>query len=131
MSGSHRSLAGNLAHSELTAAALIHDSRGFASAIKIETLMTEIETAVAPLAEAKLVMSPEQCRMARAGLSITTRDLADAAHVSISTITRFESGQTIPSMTVALFQKALERQGVDFVAEGPKVGLWMTGSKGA
>ena len=46
--------------------------------------------------------------------------------VSISTITRFESGQTIPSMTVSLFQKALERLGVDFVIDGDKVGLWMT-----
>ncbi len=91
--------------------------------------MTEIEAPVPAQAEAKLVMSPEQCRMARAGLSITTRDLADAARVSISTITRFESGQTIPSLTVALFQKALERQGVDFVADGPKVGLWMTAAK--
>ena len=93
--------------------------------------MTGIDAAVPLPAEAKLVMSPEQCRMARAGLSITTRDLADAARVSISTITRFESGQTIPSMTVALFQRALERQGVDFVADGQKVGLWMTGSKEA
>ncbi|MGD0634557.1 MAG: helix-turn-helix transcriptional regulator [Beijerinckiaceae bacterium] len=76
------------------------------------------------------MMTPEQCRMARAGLSISTRELADAARVSVSTITRFESGQTIPPMTVGLFQKALERQGVDFVVNGENVGLWLTKSPG-
>ena len=64
--------------------------------------------------------------MARAGLSISTRDLADAARVSVSTITRFEAGQSVPTMTVGLFQKALERQGVDFVVNGANVGLWLT-----
>ena len=75
-------------------------------------------------------MTPEQCRMARAGLSISTRELADSARVSVSTITRFESGQSIPGMTVALFQKALERQGVDFVSNGANVGLWLTKAPG-
>ena len=68
--------------------------------------------------------------MARAGLMISTRDLADSARVSVSTITRFESGQSIPTMTVGLFQKALERQGVDFVTNGPNVGLWLNKSPG-
>ncbi|WP_246725587.1 helix-turn-helix transcriptional regulator [Beijerinckia sp. L45] len=75
-------------------------------------------------------MTPEQCRMARAGLSISTRDLADTARVSVSTITRFESGQSIPSMTVGLFQKALERQGVDFVTNGANVGIWLNKAPG-
>ena len=70
-------------------------------------------------------MTPEQCRMARAGLSISTRELADAAHVSVSTITRFEAGQSVPGMTVGLFQKALERQGVDFVSNDGNIGLWL------
>jgi transcriptional regulator with XRE-family HTH domain len=77
-----------------------------------------------------MIMTPEQCRMARAGLSISTRELADAARVSVSTITRFEAGQSIPSMTVGLFQKALERQGVDFVSNGPAVGLWLSRAPG-
>lgn len=74
------------------------------------------------------MMTPEQCRMARAGLSISARELADTSRVSVSTITRFEAGQTVPPMTVALFQKALERQGVEFVANGENVGLWLTKS---
>jgi transcriptional regulator with XRE-family HTH domain len=77
-----------------------------------------------------MIMTPEQCRMARAGLSMSARELADAARVSVSTITRFEAGQTVPGMTVGLFQKALERQGVDFVANGPAVGLWLTRAPG-
>ncbi len=76
------------------------------------------------------MMTPEQCRMARAGLSISTRELADSARVSVSTITRFEAGQAVPPMTVGLFQKALERLGVDFVVNGGNVGLWLTNTPG-
>ncbi len=70
-------------------------------------------------------MTPEQCRMARAGLAIGVRELADSARVSIGTVTRFESGQSVPDMTVGLFQKALERAGVEFVSQGDDVGLWL------
>jgi transcriptional regulator with XRE-family HTH domain len=57
-------------------------------------------------------MTPEQCRMARAGLSIGARELAEAARVSVSTITRFEAGQVVHEMTLALIQTALERNGI-------------------
>ncbi len=69
------------------------------------------------------MMTPEQCRMARAGLSIGVRELADAARVSIGTVSRFEAGQGVPDMTVGLFQKALERAGAEFVAEGADAGV--------
>ena len=62
-------------------------------------------------------MTPEQCRMARAGLSIGARELAEAARVSVSTITRFEAGQVVHEMTLALIQTALERNGIEFVAD--------------
>src|SRR5260370_16378160 len=64
-------------------------------------------------------VTPEQCRMARAGLSLGVRELAEAARVSVGTVTRFEAGQGVPEMTVGLFQKALERAGVEFVPAGP------------
>jgi transcriptional regulator with XRE-family HTH domain len=63
--------------------------------------------------------------MARAGLSMGIRELAESARVSIGTVTRFEAGQSVPDMTVGLFQKALERAGVEFIADGGDVGLWL------
>ena len=47
------------------------------------------------------------------------------ARVSIGTVSRFEAGQGVPDMTVALFQKALERAGAEFVAEGADAGVWL------
>jgi hypothetical protein len=70
-------------------------------------------------------VTPEQCRMARAGLEIGVRELAESARVSIGTVSRFEAGQGVPEMTVGLFQKALERAGVEFVADGGDVGVWL------
>ena len=63
--------------------------------------------------------------MARAGVSIGIRELAESARVSIGTVTRFEAGQSVPEMTVGLFQKALERLGVEFVAQGDDIGVWL------
>jgi transcriptional regulator with XRE-family HTH domain len=63
--------------------------------------------------------------MARAGLSIGIRELAESARVSVGTVTRFEAGQSVPDMTVGLFQKALERAGVEFIADGGDVGVWL------
>jgi transcriptional regulator with XRE-family HTH domain len=63
--------------------------------------------------------------MARAGLSIGIRELAESARVSVGTVTRFEAGQNVPDMTVGLFQKALERAGVEFIADGGDVGVWL------
>jgi hypothetical protein len=69
--------------------------------------------------------------MARAGLAIGVRELAESARVSIGTVSRFESGQGVPDMTVGLFQKALERAGVEFVSDGGDVGVWLRkGGKG-
>jgi transcriptional regulator with XRE-family HTH domain len=70
-------------------------------------------------------MTPEQCRMARAGLSIGARELAEAARVSVSTVTRFEAGQVVHEMTLALIQTALERYGIEFVADSSGVGAWL------
>ena len=70
-------------------------------------------------------MTPEQCRMARAGLSIGARELAEAARVSVSTVTRFEAGQVVHEMTLALIQTALERNGIEFVADSSGVGTWL------
>lgn len=71
-------------------------------------------------------MTPEQCRMARAGLGMSVRDLADRAQVSTNTISRLEAGDELKPRTVEAIQRALEEAGVIFVAEngeGPGVRL--------
>lgn len=73
----------------------------------------------------EIQVTPEQCRMARAGLGLGVRELAESARVSVGTVSRFESGQGVPEMTVGLFQKALERAGVEFVSDGGDVGVWL------
>jgi transcriptional regulator with XRE-family HTH domain len=64
--------------------------------------------------------------MARAALQMGVRDLAAAAHVSPTTITRLERGEALYSRTVDAIRAALEAAGVEFIAEnggGPGVRL--------
>ena len=71
-------------------------------------------------------MTPAQCRMARSGLSLGVRELAEAAQVSTNTITRFEKGEELRPRTVEAIRAALEAAGVEFIAEnggGPGVRL--------
>jgi ribosome-binding protein aMBF1 (putative translation factor) len=71
-------------------------------------------------------MSPEQCKMARAGLGWGVRDLAAKAAVSTETVVRFESGEQLREQTLAKLKRAFERAGVELIAEnggGPGVRL--------
>ena len=71
-------------------------------------------------------MTPEQCKMARAGLSLGVRELADMAKVSTNTITRFEGGGLLKERTLDAIRAALESAGVEFIQEndgGPGVRL--------
>lgn len=73
------------------------------------------------------MLTPAQCRMARAALEIGVRDLANLAGVSAMTVTRFENGHSggYPS-TLEKIRRALEKAGVIFVeenGEGPGVRL--------
>lgn len=71
-------------------------------------------------------MMPEQSKMARAGLGMSVRELADRAHVSTNTISRFEAGEDLKPRTIEAIQRALEEAGVIFVdenGEGPGVRL--------
>lgn len=64
--------------------------------------------------------------MARSGLSLGVRELAEAAQVSTNTITRFEKGEELRPRTVEAIRSALEAAGVEFIAEnggGPGVRL--------
>ena len=71
-------------------------------------------------------MNGIQCKMARAATGLGVRDLAKTAGVSPDTIARLERGEDLREGTVALIRAALERAGVEFIAEnggGPGVRL--------
>ena len=60
--------------------------------------------------------------MARAALGLGVRELADAAQVSASTVSRMEGGEELKPRTVTALQQALEAAGVIFIdenGEGP------------
>lgn len=71
-------------------------------------------------------MTPAQCKMARAGVGWGVRDLARAADVAASTVSRFEAGQNINLNSLTAMKEALEYAGVQFIPEnggGPGVRL--------
>lgn len=72
-------------------------------------------------------MTPEQCRAARAMLSLSQDDLAARTDVAKRTIAGFEMGQSKPYLrTLDALQAALEAAGVVFLPEngnGPGVAL--------
>lgn len=74
-------------------------------------------------------MTPEQLRMARNALRLGTRELAETAGVSFTTINRFETEKSgLQHSSAEAIRKALEAQGIQFlesgsVATGPGVAL--------
>ena len=70
------------------------------------------------------MITPAQCRMARAGLGWNETQLARAASVGLTTVYRFELGKvrTQPE-TVEAIQRALEAAGVVFLANGDGLGV--------
>lgn len=64
-----------------------------------------------------------QVRMARAGLGLSVRELAERSGVADSTILRFETGKgAILTTNMARIQKALEEAGVLFLPADPTGG---------
>jgi transcriptional regulator with XRE-family HTH domain len=71
------------------------------------------------------MITPSQCRMARAALELGVRDLAKLAGVSSMTVTRFENGRSQGSPeTLEKLQRALEAAGVEFI-NGDQPGVRM------
>lgn len=74
-------------------------------------------------------MTPSQLRMARNAVRIGTRELAEAAGVSFTTISRFETEKGgLQHNSAEALRKALEARGIQFldtgeVAAGPGVAL--------
>jgi len=64
--------------------------------------------------------------MARAALGLGVRELAESAKVSTNTVIRFERGEALKERTIEALRNALEKAGVEFIAEnggGPGVRL--------
>ena len=55
--------------------------------------------------------------MARAGLGLSVRDLADKAMVGVMTVSRFENGSNAESLTIKRLQAALEAAGATFLPD--------------
>ena len=65
-----------------------------------------------------VMITSTQCRMARAALRWSLKDLSERSQVSHVTINRFEMGQASSNpATLAALQRALEAAGVEFIAE--------------
>jgi len=63
------------------------------------------------------LLAPIQIKLARTAIGLGVRELAEAAGVAPSTITRFESGKGgMQTRTLARVQQMLEDAGVIFVA---------------
>jgi transcriptional regulator with XRE-family HTH domain len=73
------------------------------------------------------VLTPVQIRMARAALGWGVRDLAKKAGLAPNTVSRFENGHGARVETLALIERAFEKEGVIFLAadaqSGPGVRL--------
>jgi transcriptional regulator with XRE-family HTH domain len=64
--------------------------------------------------------------MARTALGLGVRELGALAKLSTATVARFEGDQKLKPRTVETMQRALEKAGVEFIAEnggGPGVRL--------
>lgn len=70
---------------------------------------------------------PQQLRAARALIDWTREDLANASGITVRTLARIESSQTIPrKSTLEALAEALESAGIEFIPEngsGPGVRL--------
>ena len=77
--------------------------------------------------DARFILTPSQCRAARALIPLSQDDLATSSGVAKRTIASFESGAAQPyPRTIAAIRAALEAAGVVFLPEngnGPGVAL--------
>jgi len=64
----------------------------------------------------KVELTPTQCRMARVGLHLGIREVAELADVATSTVSRFERGdETLHRRTIKAIREGLEEGGAEFI----------------
>lgn len=64
-------------------------------------------------------MTPNQCRAARGWLDLSQDELAQAAHVSLSTVRDFEKGRRVPiGNNLNAMTEALKNRGIIFRENG-------------
>lgn len=64
------------------------------------------------------MITPAQCRAARALIDWSQQQLAEAAKIGNATIRNFEGGKSEPqSSTLDVLRRALEKEGIEFIAE--------------
>ena len=64
-----------------------------------------------------VVLTAAQCKMARAAIDWSARDLAAKAGIHHNTVGRIERGEDVPRGTLLVVREALEQAGVEFIAE--------------
>jgi transcriptional regulator with XRE-family HTH domain len=74
-----------------------------------------------------MLINGTQCRMARAALRMSVRELATIAKVATDTIARLEADKELKPRTVEAIQRALEKAGVEFT-NGNRPGVRLTRS---
>jgi transcriptional regulator with XRE-family HTH domain len=62
-----------------------------------------------------MLMTPQQCRMARAALTLSISELSEATGIRPNTISEFERGADSRRSTVDRLQVALEARGALFL----------------
>jgi transcriptional regulator with XRE-family HTH domain len=77
------------------------------------------------------MITPAQCRAARALLDWSQQQLATAARVGVVTVRQFEGGGAQPRRaTLDVVQRALEAAGIEFIPEtGGGAGVRMKGPR--
>lgn len=70
------------------------------------------------------MITPGQCRAARALLDLSQKQLADAAGVSLRTIQGFERGDRVPqSLAMSAVERVFQSEGIVFVAQSGWIGV--------
>lgn len=73
----------------------------------------------------KSMMSPRQCKAARALLELTQQALADQSGLGVATVVEYENGRRHATRsTLMLIRTTLERLGVTFI-DGEQIGVMM------
>jgi transcriptional regulator with XRE-family HTH domain len=65
-----------------------------------------------------MLITASQCRMARAAVGLTLRELAQASGISVNTLSRVEGEGNVTSRTLAKVQDVLMQQGAIFRRDG-------------